>query len=128
MTTLQEKMERIVAERDRLAAEEAAMREEAQAELDSINSEIEALEQRKEKLEAFLGLEDVTQRAGHGQILQLCLKIVSSKASGMTSAEVRETIEADYPGVRVSSVAGTLSRMVGQGRLRRDETGRYFAA
>ena len=127
MISLQEKMERIAAERERLAQEEAAMREEAQAELDRINGEIEALEQRKESLESFLGLDDGTQRAGHGQITQLCLRAVASCSTGMSAGEVKDWIEADSPGTRVASVPSTLSRLMTQGRVRRDDVGKYYA-
>jgi predicted RNase H-like nuclease (RuvC/YqgF family) len=127
MSSLQEKMERIAAERERLAREEAAMRDEAMAELDRINSEIEALEQKKDALEAFLGLDDGAQRAGHGQITQLCLRALASSTTGMTAGDVKDWIEADSPGTRVVSVPAALSRLMSQGRLRRDDAGRYFA-
>ncbi|MEJ1156927.1 hypothetical protein [Prosthecomicrobium sp. N25] len=126
MDTFQDKLTRIAAERDRLARGEASMREDALAELERINAEIESLEQKKESLEALLGLEDSSTRAGRGQIVQLCLRALSSASEGMTSAEVRDWIEADAPGTRLQSVPSTLSRLINQGRLRRDEAGRYF--
>jgi len=126
MSSFHDKLAKIAAERERLAEEEAAMRDEAMAELEKINAEIEALEQRKERIEAFLGLDEGAQRAGHGQITQLCLRAVAASGQGMTTAEIRDWIEGDSPGTRLASVPSTLSRLMSQGRLRRDESGRYF--
>jgi len=119
-------MRRIAEERERLVAEETLMRAEVMAELDRLNEEIEALESRKDQLEAFLGLNDSAQRAGHGQIVQLCLNAVSECGGGLTAGQVREHIERQNPDLRVSSVPATLSRLAASGRMRRDETGKYY--
>lgn len=128
METLSEKMRRLSDERERIAAEEATMHDEAVAELERVNDEIEALEARKEQLEAFLGLNETSQRAGHGQILQLCLRVVSESPRPLSSAEVKDILERENPGMKLTSVPGTLSRLVTQGRMRRDELGRYLMA
>lgn len=126
MTSLEERILRIVEEKQRLADEESVMRNEALAEIEKIVEEIDALERRKEQLEIFLGLEEGPQRAGHGQILQLCVKAITESGGGLTSGEVREAIEKLMPGMKLSSVPSALSRAASLGRLRRDETGRYF--
>lgn len=126
MTSLEERIQRIVEEKQRLADEEAVMRDEALAELEKIVEEIETLERRKEQLEIFLGLEESPQRAGHGQILQLCVKAITESGGGLISGEVREAIEKLVPGMKLSSVPSTLSRAASLGRFRRDEFGRYF--
>jgi hypothetical protein len=123
-----EKLQRIAAQRRQLEEEEAAMREEAVAELDRIREQIEVLEARREQLEALLGLDDAPQRAGHGQIQQLCISIVSERGGSLTSSQVRDFLEAENPGMKLTSVPSTLSRLVSQGRMRRDEAGRYFLA
>jgi hypothetical protein len=44
----------------------------------------------------------------------------------MTSGQIKEIVESENPGLRVSSVAATLSRQMSQGKLRRDEFGKYY--
>lgn len=126
MTTLEERLRRIADEKQRIANEEAAMREEAITELERIVDEIEVLEKRKEQLEIFLGLDEGPQRAGHGQILQLCIRAITESGGGLTSGEVKEAIERISPGMKLSSVPASLSRAASMGRLRRDELGKYF--
>ena len=127
MDSLETRLRRIAEERERLALEESGMREEALAELQRISEEIDALEARKEQLESFLGLDGGGQRAAHGQIQQLCLSVLSRNGGGLTSGQVRETLEAEQPGMKLTSVPATLSRMVATGKLMRDENGRYSA-
>ena len=43
------------------------MRDKAVAELERVGDEIEALEASKEQPDAFLGLNETSQRAGHGK-------------------------------------------------------------
>ncbi|MGR4844592.1 hypothetical protein ACIPSK_18530 [Rhizobium sp. LARHSG275] len=126
MSSLEERLRRIAEEKQRIADEEAAMRDEALAELEKTVEQIEALEKRKEQLEIFLGLEENPQRAGHGQILQLCVRAITESGGGLTSGEVKEAIEKFMPGMKLSSVPASLSRAASMGRLRRDELGRYF--
>lgn len=128
VTSIEEKLRRIAEERERLSREEAAMRAEAVAELNRINEQIELLEERKESLETLLGLNETANRAGHGQIVQVCIVAVSEAGGGLTAAQVREHIERQHPEVRVSSVAATLSRLAASGRMRRDEAGRYYVS
>jgi len=126
--TLDEKMKRIAEDRARLVDAEAEIRDEAMAELAQINEQIEQLEARKEQLESFLGVEDGGQRAAHGQIQQLCLGVLASQSGGLTSSQVREALEAQHPGMKLTSVPATLSRMVSTAKLQRDDAGRYFMA
>lgn len=126
MADIEERMKRLSEERSRLAAEEAQMRQEAIAELDRVNEQIDALEARKESLEAFLGLGEQNVRAGHGQIVQMCIAALSEDGGGLTSAQVKERIERRHPDTKLASVPGTLSRLVAAGRMRRDEAGRYY--
>ena len=126
--SFEEKMKRIADEKNRLAVEEAAMREEAIAELDRVYVEIASLEDKKLQLESLLGIEEGGGRAGHGQIIQHCIKALADRGGGLTSSQVREIVAQEVPGMRVSSVPGTLSRLVSQGRMKRDEQGRYFLA
>lgn len=126
MNSLEERLRRIAEEKQRLAVEEEAMREEAQEELERITAEIDALEKRKEQLEVFLGLEDEPQRAGRGQVQELCVRAITEAGGGLTSGEVKDAIEKIVPGMKVSSVPATLSRAASLGRLRRDEAGRYY--
>lgn len=128
MSSLDEKLRRILEERERLAQEEAAMRDEALRELQRVNEEIEALENRKEQLESFLGIAELGQRAAHGQIQQLCINILSHNGGGLTSGQVRELLETQNPGMKLTSVPASLSRMLSTGKVRRDEGGRYFLA
>lgn len=122
----EEKLKRIANEKERLAAEEAAARAEAVEELDRIDAEIANLEDKKAQIEAFLGIDDINVRAGHGQILQLCIKALSENGSGLTSAQIKDIIANENPGMKLSSVPSTLSRLAIQGRIRRDESSRYF--
>lgn len=126
MSSLEDRLRKITEEKQRLAGEEAGVRKEALAELGRIVDEIETLEKRKEQLEAFLGLEEQTQRAGHGQILELCMRAITESGGGLTSGEVKEAVEKIMPGMKLSSVPSTLSRIASLGRLRRDESGRYY--
>lgn len=126
MSSLEERLRRIAEEKQRIADEEAAVRDDALAELEKVVEEIEALEKRKEQLEVFLGLEDGPQRAGHGQILQLCVRAITEAGGGLTSGEVKDVIEKLMPNMKLNSVPSTLSRAASMGRLRRDEAGRYF--
>ncbi len=125
MTTLEDRLRRIADEKQRIALEEAAMRDEAMTELERIVDEIEVLEKRKEQLEIFLGVDEGPQRAGHGQILQLCIRAITESGGGLTSGEVKEAIEKASPGMKLSSVPASLSRAASMGRLRRDEFGKY---
>lgn len=124
--SLEQRLQRIAEEKQRLAGEEAAMRDEAVVELDKVVEEIEALEKRKEQLEIFLGLDEGPQRAGHGQILQLCVRAITESGGGLSSGEIKEAIEKIMPGMKLSSVPASLSRAASMGKLRRDEFGRYF--
>jgi hypothetical protein len=126
MNSLEERLRRIAEEKQRIANEEEAMREEALGELERITTEIDALEKRKEQLEVLLGLDDEPQRAGRGQIQELCIRAITEAGGGLTSGEVKDAIEKLVPGMKVSSVPATLSRAASLGRLRRDEFGRYF--
>jgi len=126
VSSLEERLRRIAEEKQRIADEESAVRDEALAELEKVNEEIEALEKKKEQLEIFLGLDDEPQRAGRGQIQELCIRAITEAGGGLTSGEVKEAIEKIMPGMKLSSVPATLSRAASLGRLRRDEFGRYF--
>jgi hypothetical protein len=126
--TIYERLAHLAAERERLAGEEAQLREEALAELNSINEKIEEFEIRKEQLEALLGIADSAQRAGHGQIQQLCLDALIQKSTPMTSGQIKDYLEPLNPSLRLTSVPSTLSRLVASGKLQRDERGRYFLA
>ena len=128
MTTLDEKMRRIAEERDRLAREEAEMRDEAMAELARISDEILVLEEKKEQLESFLGIDENVQRAAHGQIQQLCIGVLSQNPAGLSSGQVRDFLETENPGMKLSSVPATLSRMLSVGKVQRDQSGRYTLA
>jgi hypothetical protein len=114
--------------KNRIAEEEALIREEAHRELARIIAEINSLEEQKEQLEALLGIEDAAIRAEHGKIRDVCFSVLSRNTGGMTSGQIREIIEQENPGLRVSSVTGTLSRQMMQGKLRRDDAGRYYLA
>lgn len=126
MSSLEDRLRKITEEKERIADEEAVMRGEAMTELERIINEIEALEKRKEQLEIFLGLEDGPQRAGLGQLIQLCIRAITDAGGGLTSGEVKDAIEKIMPGMKLSSIPSTLSRTASLGRLRRDEAGRYF--
>jgi hypothetical protein len=123
--SLADKLNRLARERQRLASEEEAVRAEAHSELARLNDEIDLLEERKEQLEAYLGLNGTPQRAAHGQISQLCLTAVADSGVPVSSAEIRELIEKSNPGLKLTSVPGTLSRLVSQGRLQRNDAGKY---
>jgi fatty acid-binding protein DegV len=126
--SFEEKLKRIADERERLAAEEAAARAEALEELDRLDAEIANLEERKAQIEAFLGVDDTNARAAHGQILQLCIKAISEHGGGMTSSQIKDLIANENPGLKLSSVPSTLSRLALQGRIRKDEMARYYLA
>ncbi len=125
---LDEKLRRINEEKERLAAEEAAVRAEAAAEIERIDAEIASLEERKSQLEAFLGIDDGSGRAGHGQVMQLCLRALAEYPGGLNSSQIKDLIAADNPSMKLSSVPATLSRLASQGKVRRDEQGRYLLA
>ncbi len=122
----EERLKRIADEKERLAAEEASMREEALAELARLDAEIAGLEERKSQIESVLGLDDATNRAAHGEIMRLCIKYLSENGGGLTSSQVKDLIAAENPGMKLSSVPATMSRLATQGRARRDDIGRYF--
>jgi flagellar motility protein MotE (MotC chaperone) len=126
MSTLEERLRIIAEDKQRLADEEAAMHDEALREIENIAEEIEALEKRKGQLEVFLGLEEGPPRAGHGQIQLLCIRAITNSGGGLTSSEIKEAIEKIVPGMKLTSVPSALSRAASLGRLRRDESGRYF--
>lgn len=126
--SLEDRLKRIAEEKERLAGEEAQARSEAVAEIDRIDAEIAALEERKSQLEGFLGLDDGNGRAGHGQIMQLCLKALADNAGGLSSGQIRDVIGQENANLRLSSVPSTLSRLASQGKIRRDDQGRYFLA
>jgi hypothetical protein len=123
---LDERIKRIAAERERLAQEETAMRVEAQQELDRILDEIEKLEERREVLETFLNVNDQRQRLERGTIRDLCFGILRRYPDGLTSGQIKEIIGRENKGIRLGSVAAGLSYQTAQGRLERDERGRYF--
>ncbi len=125
MESLQERMKRLAEERARIAREEEAMRSEALAELERVNEQIDALEERREQLEAFLGLNDTPQRAAHGQITNLCIQTVSQSGRPLSSGEVKEILERENPNMKLTSVPAALSRLVSLGRMTRDQFGRY---
>ena len=125
MDSISERMRRLAEERERLANDEAAMRDEAMSELQRIVDQINALEERKEQIEAFLGVNDGPQRAAHGQITSLCVKAVSESGKPLSSGEVKEILERENPDMKLTSVPSTLSRLVSLGRMSRDEFGRY---
>ena len=124
--TFEERLKQIADEKERLALAEASMREEALAELARLDAEIAALEERKSQIESVLGLDDATSRAAHGEIMRLCLKHLSENGGGLTSAQIKDLIAAENPGMKLSSVPATMSRLANQGRAKRDDMGRYF--
>jgi hypothetical protein len=124
--SFEDRLKRIADEKERLAAEEASMREEAIAELVRLDAQIATLEERKAQIESILGLDDANNRAAHGQIMQLCIKFLSENGGGLTSSQVKDFIASENPGMKLSSVPATMSRLATQGRARRDEMGRYF--
>ena len=126
--TFEERLKHIADEKERLATEEASMREEALAELARLDMEIAALEERKAQIESVLGLDDANGRAAHGEIMRLCLKYLSENGGGLTSAQVKDLVATENPGMKLSSVPATMSRLATQGRARRDSSGRYFVA
>lgn len=128
MESLHERMKRLAEERERMEVEEAAMRSEAMAELERINGQIDELEERKEQIEALLGLNDAPQRAAHGQITNLCIRTISDSQKPLTSGEVKELLERENPEMKLTSVPSTLSRLVSLGRMTRDQLGRYSLA
>jgi hypothetical protein len=128
VTTIYDKLHRHAEERERLVREEEDLKAEAAEELARVNAQIEELEARKEQLEAILGLDDGDQRAGHGQIQQLCFEALAQGGGPMTSGQVRDYLEERYPDVRLSSVPATLSRMASRGKLQRDDRGGYYMA
>jgi hypothetical protein len=126
ISSLEARRRQLSEDKDRIAHEEAQMRDEAQRELARIIAEIDALEEQKEQLEALLGIEDATTRAEHGKIRDVCFSVLARNPGGMTSGQIKEIVESENPGLRVSSVAATLSRQMSQGKLRRDEFGKYY--
>jgi hypothetical protein len=126
--SFEDRLKRIADEKERLAAEESSMREEATAELARLDAQIASLEERKAQIESILGLDDANTRAAHGQILQLCIKYLSENGGGLTSSQVKDLIASENPGMKLSSIPGTMSRLATTGRARRDEMGRYFIA
>ena len=123
-----DRFRRIAAERERIEQEEAAIRAEAQQELDRLLAEIERLEERRESLESFLGINDQRQRQERGAVRDLCFDLLRRHPEGLTSGQVKEAIARENKGVPVSSVAASLSYQMAQGRLERDERGRYQLA
>lgn len=128
MNTLDERLKQIASQKQLLEEEEAALRDEAAVELESVRAQIETLEARRDQLEAFLGLSGANGRAAHGQIVQLCIDILSERGGGLTTADIRDGLEQQHPTMKLTSVPATLSRLVSAGRLRRDEAGRYYLA
>jgi hypothetical protein len=124
--SFEERQRQISEAKSRIAQEEALIREEAHRELVKIVAAINSLEEQKEQLEALLGIEDAAIRAEHGKIRDVCFSVLSRNTGGMTSGQIKEIIEQENPGLRVSSISGTLSRQLMQGKLRRDEAGKYF--
>jgi hypothetical protein len=126
--SLQEKIERLATERARVAREEEQVRYEAQQELDRIVREIEALEKKRETLEAYLNIDDDEKRLQHGTIRNLVFDILSRHPGGLTSSQIKEVIEKENPGMRTASVPASLSYQAAQGRVKRDNYGRYTLA
>ena len=122
---LREKLRQLAEERARVERAEAGLMEEARNELDVVTVEIARLEERRAELEVFLGLDKNEGRAEHGQIQRLCLAKLSSSGRPMGSGEIKEELEQENPGMKLSSVPSTLSRLTTQGRVHRDESGRY---
>jgi hypothetical protein len=124
--SLTERMQRLASERARILQEEELMRAEAQQELETTNRQIEALEEKRDALESFLNIKDAARRLQHGTLRNLCIKMLKRNPSGLTSGQIKELIEKENPGMRVGSVPASLSYQTAQGRLKRDEFGRYF--
>jgi hypothetical protein len=83
----------LAAERERIAQEESVVRGEAQEELDRIIAEIDKLEEKREALEAFLGIKDPNLRLEHGRIRDLCFGILSRHPDGLTNEAPPQTDE-----------------------------------
>ena len=126
--TVHDRIRRLSAERERIGREEAIVRSEAEQELERIVSEIEKLEERREILESFLNINHPRQRLEHGRIRDLCFDILQKHPAGLTSGHIRDIIARENPGIRLGSVPASLSYQTAQGRLKRDDRGRYMLA
>lgn len=125
MDDLMERLQKLAEERARVERQEAQLIEDARVELEAVTAEIARLEERKTALQALIGIDDGESRAERGEIQRLCLDALSRLARPATSGEIREEIDRSSPGVKLTSVPATLSRLALNGRLQRDEFGRY---
>ena len=121
---LEQRMERVRAERTRVAQEEAALRQEAQAELDRVVAEIEKLEARREALESFLDINDSDKRRQHGTVRDLCFEVLGKHPEGLTASQIKDIILKEDPSIPQGSVYSALRLQAAQGRLDRDDFGR----
>jgi len=131
MSDIARKIEEIEELKQRIIDEQEELKGEAQNELSSIIKEIEILEEKRQKLEAFLGLnapieelKDERPRRNTGT-MKAILEIISNDPKGFTVRDVLDAIARDKLPIKPQSVSSSLSYAYDKGLVTRDSMGIY---
>lgn len=133
---LKQKMQRLASERaDKTAAFENA-RQEAELSLKQLDAQIEELADLQHKLVAekhellsLLGQvvhgKKIKKRQARGTLIRAYTEALKANPKGMISAEVVEWVQKNIPDINTQSIISVLSRGVDDGRLQKDDQGRF---
>jgi hypothetical protein len=135
---LKQKMQRLARE---AAEKDAALRnaqQEAELSIKQLDAQIEELSDWQDKLiiqkQEFLRLlgrpEPVQRerRQARGSLIAAYTEALEASTTGLTSTEIVDWLDKNKPDLKTTSIPAVLSRGVDDGRLLRDERGRYRLA
>lgn len=135
---LKQKMQRLARE---AAEKDAALRnarQEAELSIKQLDAQIEELSEWQDKLiiqkQEFLRLlgrpEPVQRerRQARGSLIAAYTEALEASTTGLTSTEIVDWLDKNKPDLKTTAIPAVLSRGVDDGRLLRDERGRYRLA
>ena len=125
MSSLRERLDELEQRKRSFEEEQHSLKIEAHQRLNEVEKQIENLEVERDQLRGILGVEIGSERAGHGELKQICLEILKVANEGMTSSQVRDEAARRYPDTNLASLPATLSYQAKRGNVWRDERGRY---
>lgn len=135
---LKQKMQRLAHE---AAEKDAALRnarQEAELSIKQLDAQIAELSDWQDKLIAqkqeflrLLGRPEPVQRErrqARGSLIAAYTEALAASTTGLTSTEIVDWLDKNRPELKTSSIPAVLSRGVDDGRLLRDDRGRYRLA
>lgn len=136
---LKQKMQRLASERAEKTAALENARQEAELSLKQLDAQIEELAALQHKLIAdkqellvLLGQivpgKKIKKRQARGTLIFAYTEALKANPKGMISAEVVAWVQKNMPDIETRSIISVLSRGVDDGRLHKDDQGRFRLA